>query len=251
MRGAAVALLLVVGMACSGGAANGAPAASSAFELVFDGHHTRALLHEGSFTSTASFCASGTAADITVDGSTDTAMRTFSCNGSDQFTARLGPLPAEHGGRGSWQIVEGRGRLADLRGKGTWTSVRVSGSSEDLASITFRSSWSGVVGFDVSPPTIALPRARAQKLRKPKRTYVVQLVVALTDAPGDPVSYEVTVIDTRTALEVTKFGQTSTGQASLTVRVRPTAKTRTLRVKVLATDAVGNTAQFSKAIRIR
>jgi hypothetical protein len=62
-------------MAAAGGAADGARKAPAAFRLVFDGKHTPALQHEGPFTTSASFCLAGSAADISVESSTDTAVR--------------------------------------------------------------------------------------------------------------------------------------------------------------------------------
>src|SRR5947208_2140298 len=100
----------------AGGAADGARKTPAAFRLGFDGKHTPALLHEGPFTTSASFCLSGYAADTAIEAETETAVRAFRCSGStDQFTARVKPVPAEHGGGGSWQIVSGSGALANLR----------------------------------------------------------------------------------------------------------------------------------------
>jgi hypothetical protein len=181
----------------------------------------------------------------------ETAVRTFRCSGSaDEFTARVKPLPAEHGGQGSWQIVEGSGALANLRGKGTWTSVRLSGN-DNPTSITFRSTWQGVADFDASPPTIAVSRSSARKLRRPKGAYVLGVVLSFGDSPGSAVSYELTAIDPRTSLEVSKFGETSTGTASVALRVRPTRRTRILRINVEATDPLGNAGQLATTLRIR
>jgi hypothetical protein len=91
----------------AGAAARTAPLS---FRLVFDGRHNAALLHEGTFTSSASFCPSGSAADVSVEATTDTALRRFTClGGGGDFSARIAPLPAEHGGTGTWQIVDGTG----------------------------------------------------------------------------------------------------------------------------------------------
>ncbi len=66
----------------------------------------------------AATCPSGSAADVSVEATTDTALRRFTCAGGGDFSARIAPLPAEHGGTGTWQIVDGTGPLAGLRGKG-------------------------------------------------------------------------------------------------------------------------------------
>jgi len=63
----------------------------------------------------------------------------------------VGRLSAEHGGTGTWQIVSGTGSLADLRGKGNFTSVRTGGDPNDPETITFRSTWT-------ASPTSTPPR---------------------------------------------------------------------------------------------
>jgi hypothetical protein len=128
--------------------ASGGTATPAGFGLVLDGRHRPDLTHEGTFTTSASFCPSGSAVDLT-ETTLHTVLGEFACAGStDSFTAQVSPTPAEHGGTGSWKIVAGKGALATLRGKGTWTSVRLSGSDADPASITFRSTWHGVTDFD-------------------------------------------------------------------------------------------------------
>jgi hypothetical protein len=163
----------------------------------------------------------------------------------------VNPLPAEHGGNGTWQIVSGKGALVNLRGKGRWTSVRLSGVTDDPASITFRSTWEGVTDFDASPPTIAVSRSSARKVRRPKGTYLLRFVLSFSDAAGNAVSYQLTVIDPRNLLEVSRRGETTTGTASLAMRVRPTKRTRILKIKIDATDPVGNAAQLATTRRIR
>src|SRR6476659_7771765 len=98
----------------------GAVAAPASFQLVFDGKHQANLLHEGTFTTSSSSCPTGTTEDVSIDEPTLTAMRQFTCDAGSSFMAKVGPLPAEHGGAGAWQIVAGSGALADLRGKGTF-----------------------------------------------------------------------------------------------------------------------------------
>jgi hypothetical protein len=252
-RYALVAVGVVVAVAVAAtAAADGAKTVPAAFRLVFEGKHTPELLHEGTFTTAASFCPSGSAADTSIDSNTETAVRTFRCSGSaDAFTARVKPLPAEHGGSGSWQIVSGSGALADLRGKGTWTSVRLGGTTDDPATITFRSTWEGVTDYDASAPTIALSRSSAQRLRRPKGAYLVRFRLSFSEAAGNVVTYDVRVIDPRNAHEVPKVGSTSTGTASFAIHVRPTRRTRILTIKVEATDPVGNAAHLATKLRIR
>jgi len=192
--------------------------------------------------------------DAGVDSATETALRKFTCAGSSgAFTARVGRLSAEHGGSGTWQIVEGTGRLGDLRGKGTWSSVRLGGNPTDPATITFRSTWKGVADLDVSPPVIAASKRSVQRLRRPTGTFRVRLVLALNDSAGNSVSYTLAVIDPRRPFDwlATKSGATSSGTAVFSLRVRPTKRTRILQLKVDASDPVGNTTAFATTLRLR
>jgi hypothetical protein len=235
----------------------GAQAAPQTFGLVFNGSHLPApfptptgLIHVGPFTTTSSLCPSGYGQDI---AQTDqTATRLFTCDGSGAtFTATVTPHLAEHGGAGTWQIISGTGALADLRGEGTWQSVRLSGTDADQASINFRSTWTGTVDLDATPPTISLLRATKQKLARPAHTYVVRLRLAIRDASGNSVSYDVALNDTVKPFTtlVVRGGTTAGGTVAPVFRVR--AKGRALRLKVDAADDVGNTASFAATIRLR
>jgi len=252
--GAAVGVLAAIAVPAAATSKDRAGAAASEFQLVFDGKHTPSLLHEGPFTTSASFCPSGQAVDMGVDSATETALRKFTCAGSSGgFIARVGRLPAEHGGSGTWQIVEGSGPLADLRGKGTWSSVRLGGNPTDPATITFRSTWKGVADLDAAPPTVAAQKRSAQKLRRPKGAYRVRLVLTLNDVAGNAVSYTLAVIDPRRPYDwlATKSGTTSSGSAAFSLRVRPAKRTRILQLKVDAADAVGNTTAYATTLRLR
>jgi hypothetical protein len=244
-----VAALIAAGATATGGSR----AAPASFKLVFDGRHNAALLHEGTFTSSVVACPSGSAADVSFDTETESALRRFTCAGSEgDFTARVAPLPAEHGGLGSWQIVAGNGPLANLRGKGTWTSTRLAGSRDDPATIVFRSTWDGVADFDATAPTVAVSSVSTRKLRRPKGTYRLRVVLSLSDAEGGVVSYRLEVVDPRkprNLLGWTKGETTATSVA--TVRVHPAKTTRVLQLKIAANDAVGNDATFTKTVRLR
>jgi hypothetical protein len=243
----AVAVMLAAG-AASG--ASGGTATPAGFGLVLDGRHRPDLTHEGTFTTSASFCPSGAAVDLT-ETTLHTVLGEFACAGStDSFTAQVSPTPAEHGGTGSWKIVAGKGALATLRGKGTWTSVRLSGSDADPASITFRSTWHGVTDFDVAAPTLGLSKVAARKLRRPKRTYLIRCSFSLQDA-GGTVAYAVKVVDPTNLNEATKRGATAAGSASVALRIRPTKRARKLRLTIDATDPVGNATRVARTLRIR
>jgi hypothetical protein len=240
-------------MAAGATAAGGSRAAPASFKLIFEGRHNAALLHEGTFTSSVVGCPSGSAADVSFDTDTESALRRFSCAGSKgEFTARVAPLPAEHGGLGSWQIVAGNGSLANLRGKGTWTSTRLAGRPDDPATIVFRSTWDGVVDFDVTAPTVGVSSVGVRKLRRPKGTYRLRVVLALSDAEGGVVSYRLEVVDPRKPLNLLgwKKGET-TATSVATVRIHPAKTTRVLQLKIAANDAVGNAATFTRTVRLR
>jgi hypothetical protein len=248
----AAGVAAVAVMAAAASARGGAGSAAPSFHLVFDGKHNQNLLHEGSFTTSSSFCRSGYATDVSINDVTLTALRRFSCDGAGgDFTARVSSLAAEHGGSGSWQIVDGSGPLADLRGKGRWTSVRLSGSTDDPASITFRSTWDGVADFDVAPPTVAISRASALKLRHPKGAYQLRVSVSLSDAAGN-VTYSLVAVDSRKPLDPlgSKSGRTSTGTVGAVLRVRPAKRTRVLRLRVDASDPFGNSSFLVKSLRL-
>ncbi|MDX6413547.1 MAG: hypothetical protein QOH23_957 [Gaiellaceae bacterium] len=246
-----VGRMLAIGAVVLVGARGAGAAAPSSFHLVFDGKHNAALLHEGTFTTSSSWCRSGTAADTAIDEATLTATRLFRCTEGGDFTASVSPLSAEHGGIGSWQIVAGSGALADLRGKGNFTSTRLSGGA-DPATITFRSTWDGPADFDAVPPAVALTRSSVRKLTRPKNTYSVRLVLSLTDASGGPVSFVLQLVDPShpATTFAYKLGKTASGSVTKTIKIKP-KKTRRIRIDLEASDQLGNTSSFAKVISLR
>jgi len=245
LQSLAIAALVLLGTSSAG-------AAQASFQLVFDGKHNAALLHEGTFTTTATWCSSGSAADVAVDDATLTATRRFTCAEGGDFTAKVGSLRAEHGGSGRWQIVAGTGPLASLRGQGTFVSMRLAGSLDDPGTITFRSTWDGVADFDDVPPVIAIAKPTVRKLRRPIGAYSVRVALALTDAGGGRVSYTLQVIEPRTGKPMAfRSGQTSTGPVTLSLRLKPPRVARVLRITVDAADAVGNGSTLAKTFRLR
>jgi len=229
----AAALAALVGL---GGAAAGAP---PAFQLVLDGRHNAQLQHEGTFTTNASWCPSGSITEISVDSTTDTATRRLDCAGGGDFTATIRPLPAEHGGSGTWRIVGGSGPLASLRGKGTFTSTLVSGRPDDPVTIAFRSTWSGFADFDDEPPVLAVASTAARRVAR--GTYVVRVAVTLTDRGGGSVAYVAQLTDPKrpTRAFVYRVGQTI-GGLRFTSRIKVPSNLRALRLQLDGTDQVGN-----------
>jgi hypothetical protein len=250
MRTACVIAIAAVAILSTGGSGVAAPAS---FQLVFDGHHDAQLLHQGTFTTSYSSCSSGSAADVSIDEPTLTATRQFTCNGGGGFTAKVGPLPAEHGGSGTWQIVAGSGALADLRGKGTLTSVRTSGDPNDPETITFESTWTGVTDLDATPPDIGVTRWHAKKLKRPRGAYTVNLALSLTDKGGGPVSYQLEIVDPKKPSHsyVFKLGKTTSGSLARSYRIKVGKQTRRVQLKIDASDAVGNESALAKTFRLR
>jgi hypothetical protein len=254
----AIRILLLVLVA--GSAPIGDGTAASEFQLVFEGSHKPAafasptgLQHEGPFTTSGPFCRSGYARDVEISAESDSAVRAFTCAGSaGAFTAKVAGLVAEHGGSGSWQIVSGTGPLRDLRGKGTWSSVRVSGSSSDPASVTFHSTWTGAADFDVSPPTASFSGVSAKRLLRPAGMYVVRVVIALSDDKSS-VSYRLALKDPRKPVDplAVRKRDAATGTVRYALRVRPTKRTRLLKLELNVSDAVGNEGSAMATVRLR
>ena len=196
--GVSVAATLAAAVAWGGSAQIGSAAA---FRLVFDGHHTEALLHEGTFTSSSPLCSSGQAADASINEQTLSAVRIFTCAEGGTFSARISPLPAEHTGTGTWQVLAGTGPLADLRGKGTFIGTATSGDPHDPRGLTFRSTWTGVVDLDATPPRLGVLGAKVLKLSSPRNTRLLRLTLSVSDAEHNVVSYLLTVDDRRVPAE--------------------------------------------------
>ena len=175
--------------------AAGGPAAPSSFELVFEGRHEVAadsplgFWHAGKFTATGAFCSSGRATTLRVRGNTPAdaeGTRLLTCaDGSGSATALVISIDSEHGGTGTWRIVSGTGEYSKLRGRGTFRSTLTGGDLSDHGSITFRSSWTGVADRDDSPPSVAVSRASAAKLRGRPGSYVVTIAFSAQEAPGN------------------------------------------------------------------
>ena len=249
MRGWWVAV--VAGAAAAVAVGGDAHAGATAFQLVFNGSHTDALLHEGPFTSSSPLCGSGQAADVAIDERTLSATRVFTCAEGGTFTAKVSPLPNEHTGTGRWQILSGTGPLADLRGQGTFTGVLVGGSLDDPRNLVFRSTWAGVADLDAAPPQLAVVGVKVQKLATPPNARRLTLALVIKDA--NVVSYLLTVDDRRSPPNVlaSRSGRTAPRTLSITLRVRPKTRTRYLRIDLAADDAVGNASSLRKLVRLR
>jgi hypothetical protein len=82
---------------------------------------------------------------------------------------------------------------------------------------------------------------------------VPPLARGFSDAGGGPFSYLPEVADPRKPSNafVYKVGQSATGALASTSRVRLPVRTRTLQLKLDASDAVGNEATVTRILRLR
>jgi hypothetical protein len=179
--------------------------------------------------------------------------RLHTCDdGSGSFTAYMpGDVAGEHGGAGGWQIVEGTGSYATLRGMGTYTGTRVSGDPENFLTIVYRTQWRGVVGFDADPPAIESFTATAKKLRLPRRTYSVRVAVTGQDASA-PIAFRVTASAGRAPVSIDAVKKTSTGPgaALIALRISPPQRARNVQLALTTTDALGNSSTSSRSVRL-
>jgi hypothetical protein len=238
-----------------------ASAAPSRFLLTFEGAHVvdpalpEGIRHDGRFTASAPFCSAGRAYDVqqkVEESGFLTVWRLHTCNdGSGSFTALMPVVRGEHGGFGSWQIVEGTGSYTTLRGVGTYTGTRLSGDPDDFASIVYRTQWQGLVDFDADPPAIESFTASAKKLRLARRTYSLRIAVTAQD-PSTPISLNVDVLAGRIPLDIGAFEPPSTtsGKATIALRISPPRRARSVRIALTTTDALGNTSTSSRSVEL-
>ena len=256
-------MLLAIGLACLiGGAvtASGASTGAPPLELTFVGGHVPdpaspvGFSHTGTFTASGALCASGRMRTTETTGTTPadtTAVRLLTCDdGSGTATAVVFPIPSEHGGSGNWQLVSGTGAYEKLRGHGRFTSVATGGDPNNEFTIDFRSIWTGTADLDDTAPAVGIAAASAAKLRSTTGAYSVRLTLALhDDVDGNPVSYTLRV--TAGGVELARrFGTARTTTVPMTLRVRPTARVKAVRLLLSAEDPVGNEATTGRSLRL-
>jgi hypothetical protein len=250
-------------VAVSAATALAARSAASSFELVVQGRAVDVIL-DGTFTSSAPFCESGTAAHAPHSGEY---RELYTCSdGSGSLTFRFMPP----GDSGEWTIVEGSGRYASLRGKGKY-SVENLGLG-DFATWEFRAKLQGVVDWGAEPdqpedgdtvaptnadtvaPTIAIASARAAKLRRPAGAYSIRVALALRDdVEGNTVAYMLRVTQTRAhrlIVLASKEGTTASGSVSTMLRVVPGKRVRTVQLRLSASDPVGNEMSIARSLKL-
>ena len=115
--------------------------------------------------------------------------------------------------------------------------------------MTWRSTLQGVVDQDAVAPTIAFSSATAAKLRRPAGSYALRLGIALRDNVTDnPVSYTLRVTNGGREL-ARRFGTAKTEAVSMTLRIRPPAGARTVRMVLGGSDPVGNEVSITRSLK--
>ena len=252
------AVILSAGLVSASGATRAASVSS--FGFAFEGRHVPAtipsesgVMHVGTFTASAPFCASGTVVDLEFYGP-GAVQRSYTCGDETGSISMRSSTPRfEHvtGGRGTWEILGGTGQYASLRGKGTWTSVHLGGDPDDWGTITFRSTATGIADLDADAPQIIVSRASATSLRQPVGVYLVRLVFSARDNVAANVSsYQVTIKAGASDLAF-RHGVTVAGAASLTLRVRPPKGSRRIQILIAAADPLGNERTQVRSLTLR
>jgi hypothetical protein len=237
-------------------------ASPTSFELVMkDGFHTPAgpadkfslgFRHEGPFTASAPFCSSGYAVDLALQPPTE--VREFTCtDGTGSITARKIVARADaqfiHE-EGVWAIVQGTGRYATLRGKGTSVLDTVSGDAGNHITTRYNETWRGVIDFDVTRPDVSISQASAKPLRSPKGSYSIRIALSVRDgSDANAVTYAMTL--SGSGVFAHRTGTTTAGTVSTTFRVHPRKPTRTLQLVVIASDPVGNETRIARKLKLR
>lgn len=244
-------------VAVSGTTALGARSVASPFELVVQGRAVDVIL-DGTFTSSAPFCESGTATYAPHAGEY---RELYTCSdGSGSLTFGFMP-PGDSGG---WTIVEGSGRYASLRGKGNY-SVENLGLG-DGATWEFRATLQGLVDWGVEPewvaptiadtvaPSVAFTSASVTKLRRPAGAYSIKVALALSDdVEGNTVAYMLRVTQSRAhrlVVLASKEGTTASGSVSMMLRVVPGKRVRSVQLLLTASDPVGNEVSTTRSLKL-
>ncbi len=252
-------LALAIGGTASGasGAVGGSALSVRSFEFVLDAHHVPAtipsdigVMHVGTFTASAPFCASGTAIDLKFEDSA-AVHRSYTCgDGTGSMTVRSTTPRFEHtsGGSGRWGILGGTGQYASLGGKGVWTSIPGRGEAADIGA--FRSTSSGIAELDAEAPQIAVSRSTATRLRRPVGAYQVRLGFSARDNIEKSVAvYDVTIRAGSTDLAL-KRGAAVAGTVSLTLQIRPPKGSRRVQITITATDPLDNKRTLVRSLTL-
>lgn len=237
----------------------GAGATLSQFSLTFTGKHVAdasfpaGLHHEGRFTASAPFCSAGSAVDTRhVQDPPLWVERTHTCaDGSGSIVVSMPNVTGEHGGNGSWEIIGGTGKYEKLRGSGSYIGQRLSGDPADFLSITYQTTWKGLIDFDADPPALTLS-ATVTKLKLPRRTYAMRVTLLVSnEEPGERVNYSL-IVQSRGQFVPggSRQGSTTSRRAAVTLRITPPRTARAVRLSVRASDPVGNENITTRSVKL-
>jgi hypothetical protein len=222
--------------------------AASSFELTLDVRNTwkdyAPVSSQGTFTSRAPFCATGTFVNVRAN--------VFTC---DDGTGSLTVLWRDT----TFQILDGSGSYAGLRGRGSVRTEFLGGEGDESSGYSrYRATFEGMVDRDAVAPSIDISKVTVTKLRRPAGAYSIKVALALHDnVEGNPVSYMLRVTATgasrlRGGTELARtFGIAETGAVSHVLRVLPlSTKAKSIRLVLTASDPVGNESSLKRIVRL-
>ncbi|HEU0304567.1 MAG TPA: hypothetical protein VFR32_08300 [Gaiellaceae bacterium] len=242
-----------------------APSSPTPFKLVVDGKNEavapsvafpNGMRHVGTFAATSPFCPSGSFEDLTNDFLNSFGdSRLYTCDdGSGTLTTEqedwyeLKPPYTS-----TWRVLGGTGRYADLRGKGSFVGgPPLTGGHEDPLNVTYRSTFSGMVDFDSVAPAIAVKSVKTTKLQRPAGTYSIRVAFSLRDNEAqDSLAYLVAVEPAGGGLYLAqKQGSTTSGKATVTLRVKPASGAQKVLLQLRVEDPVGNWRWLTRRLKL-
>ena len=129
---------------------------------------------------------------------------------------------------------------------GTYVSVPQGAVVEDHEAWNYVEAWRGRVAFDDVAPTVAVSRASASRLRS---AYLIRVELFTCDnVRSNPVSFLLSVWSR--FLLGAKSGATSTGTASIALRIRPDEVVRRIRLRIEVWDPLGNETALVRLLRL-
>jgi hypothetical protein len=145
---------------------------------------------------------------------------------------------------GAWRIVAGTGDYVSLRGKGAYARVVLEHEGDTSA----HESWAGDAGLDAAAPKVAISAISVSGAATPG-WHVVRIAFSARDGEHRaPVDFLVSA--SNRYLLAARSGTTTTGTAAVVLRVRPGKGGRTIRLKVEASDRVGNTTTVFRPLEL-
>lgn len=216
------------------------------FELVLDGAGRSST---GSFHSAAPFCTGGRVVDLGrgVSGRWIGGLRRFTCSdGSGGVTVRTWLMGMDEDSRledGAWKIVAGTGAYSTLRGVGAYASVVVDAEG----GTTSRETWAGDAGFDAVAPRVQI--SAISTTRTTRGWHVVRVAFSARDREHSA-SIDFLVSASNRFLLAARSGTTASDAASVVLRVRPGSGGRAIRVKIEASDRVGNATTVVRTLTL-